>query len=72
MEKYPLYYHSDSVAGTHVHGVFDDDGFRNAYFKNINSRYQGYCYSHHRETEIQGFADLVRNNLDIDKILETL
>jgi adenosylcobyric acid synthase len=72
MEKYPLYYHSDSVAGTHVHGVFDDDGFRNAYFKGINSRYRGYCYSLYREGEIQGFADMVGEHLDMDGILGAL
>lgn len=72
MGNYPLYYQAGRVAGTHVHGVFDDDGFRNAYFKDINVRYQDYCYSAYREAEIQSFADRVRNHLDVDRILEAL
>ncbi|NOT84859.1 MAG: cobyric acid synthase [Methylococcaceae bacterium] len=69
MDKYPLYYQRDQVAGTHVHGVFDDNGFRSDYFKAINPDYQGYNYAQYRETQIQGFTDMVLNNLDIDAIL---
>jgi adenosylcobyric acid synthase len=61
-----------AVAGTHVHGVFDDDAFRTDYFKAINPHYQGYAYSDYREAEIQGFADMVEKNLDIAAILQAL
>jgi adenosylcobyric acid synthase len=72
MDKYPLYYQSNRYAGTHVHGVFDDDVFRTDYFKAINPQYQGYAYANYREAEIQGFADMVAGNLDINAILKAL
>ncbi len=72
MDNYPLYYQAGRIAGTHVHGVFDDDDFRSAYFNGINPAYRGYHYSLHRESEIQGFADMVRDHLDIDSILDAL
>jgi len=61
-----------AVAGTHVHGVFDDDDFRRDYFRAMNSRYQGYAYEAYREAEIQGFADMVAANLDIEAIISAL
>jgi adenosylcobyric acid synthase len=55
-----------------VHGIFDHDGFRTDYFKAINPQYQGYTYAHYREAEIQGFADMIAENLDIVAILQAL
>lgn len=72
MTKYPLFYQQGRIAGTHIHGVFDNDGFRTAYFKALNSQYQGYDYPYYREMEIQGFADMVAENLDIDAILRAV
>jgi len=72
MDKYPLYYQDGCFSGTHVHGVFDHDAFRTAYFKAINPQYQGYAYAYYREAEIQGFADMVAQNLDIAAILQAL
>jgi adenosylcobyric acid synthase len=72
MDKYPLYYQDNRYAGTHVHGVFDHDAFRADYFKAINPQYQGYAYANYREAEIQGFADMVAENLDINAILQAL
>ncbi len=72
MDKYPLYYQRDQVAGTHVHGVFDDDGFRTDYFQALNPAYQGYEYGKYRETQIQGFADMVAKNVDIEHIWRRL
>jgi len=72
MDKYPLFYQSGRITGTHVHGVFDDDMFRGDYFKVINPGYQGFDYAQHRETQIQGFTDMVAENLDTDAILQAL
>ncbi|MDP3589650.1 MAG: cobyric acid synthase [Methylobacter sp.] len=72
MDKYPLYYQGSLYSGTHVHGIFDHDAFRTDYFKAINPHYQGYAYAHYREAEIQGFADMVAENLDITAILQAL
>jgi adenosylcobyric acid synthase len=70
--KYPLFYQQGCIAGTHVHGVFDNDNFRTAYFQALNNQYQGYDYSQYRESEIQGFADMVADNLDIEAILRAV
>jgi adenosylcobyric acid synthase len=72
MNRYPLYYQSQLVCGTHVHGIFDDDDFRSHYFKAINPAYQGYAYREYRETEIQQFADMVGENIGIDNLLKIL
>ena len=72
MDKYPLYYQSGRFTGTHVHGVFDDDTFRGDYFKAINPDYQGFDFAYYREGQIQGFADMVAENLDTDAILQAL
>jgi len=70
--KYPLFYQRSHYAGTHVHGVFDDDVFRGDYFRAINSDYQGYNYSEYREQQIQNFTNMVADNLDTEAILQAL
>jgi adenosylcobyric acid synthase len=72
MNKYPLFYQSGRFTGTHVHGVFDDDAFRGDYFKAINPQYQGFNYARYREEQIQGFTDMVRENLDTAAIFQAL
>ena len=70
--KYPLYYQQGRVAGTHIHAVFDNNGFRTDYFKAINPAYQGYDYAIYRDTQIQGFADMVADNVDMAAIIQAL
>ncbi|MCX7097455.1 MAG: cobyric acid synthase [Methylococcales bacterium] len=72
MGKYPLFYQGGNFTATHVHGVFDDDAFRNDYFKAINPSYHGFNYGQYREAQIQGFADRVVENLDVNSILLAL
>ena len=72
MNRYPLYYQSQQICGTHVHGLFDDDDFRSSYFKAINPAYKGYGYKDYRETEIQQFADRVGEAIDIRVLLGIL
>ncbi len=72
MGKYPLFYQGGRFTGTHVHGVFDDDTFRGDYFKAINPQYQGFGYARYREVQIQGFTDMVAENLDTSAILQAL
>jgi adenosylcobyric acid synthase len=72
MDKYPLYYQDGQYSGTHVHGIFDHDRFRTDYFKAINPHYRGYAYAAYREAEIQGFADMVAENMDIAAILQAV
>jgi adenosylcobyric acid synthase len=72
INHHPLYFQSKQVCGTHVHGVFDDDDFRGHYFKTLNPAYRGYAYQSYRELEIQKFADMFEENIDIEGILNTL
>lgn len=70
--QYPLYYQQGRIAGTHVHAVFDNNAFRTAYFKSLNTHYQGYDYTAYREAHIQAFADMVATNLTIDAIIQAV
>jgi len=72
MANYPLYYQQGRIAGTHIHGVFDNDSFRTDYFKRLHPDYQGYDYAAYRDGQIQGFADMVADNLDMDVIVRAL
>ncbi|WP_374090917.1 cobyric acid synthase [Methylomicrobium lacus] len=72
LQAHPLSYRQGRIAGTHVHGVFDHDGFRADYFKAIHPAYQGFCYPEYRDAEIRKFADMVAAHVDIDRILAAL
>ncbi|MDD1612328.1 MAG: cobyric acid synthase CobQ, partial [Methylococcaceae bacterium] len=72
LQAHPLSYQQGRIAGTHIHGVFDHDGFRTGYFTAINPVYRGFCYAAYREAEIQRFADMVAAHVDIDRILAAL
>jgi adenosylcobyric acid synthase len=72
MANYPLFYQQGRIAGTHVHGIFDNNEFRTDYFKHLNPSYQGYDYAAYRDEQIQGFADMVADNLDMDAIMRAL
>jgi adenosylcobyric acid synthase len=67
-----LFYQQGRIAGTHVHGVFDNNDFRTNYFKGIHADYQGYNYAAYRDGQIQGFADMVADNVDMDAIVRAL
>ena len=72
LNKYPLYYQSGRYTGTHIQGIFDDNAFRNDYFRTINPYYQGYDYTDYRQTQIDNFTQSVADNLDISTILQML
>ncbi|GAB4258645.1 MAG: cobyric acid synthase [Methylomicrobium sp.] len=72
MHNHPLYYENGRIAGTHVHGIFDNDTFRLDYFRSLNHGYCGYDYGQYREAQIQGFADSVSTHLDIETILQAI
>jgi len=72
MANHPLFYQQGRIGGTHVHGVFDNNDFRTDYFKRLHPDYQGYDYAAYRDEQIQGFADMVADNLDMDAIMGAL
>jgi adenosylcobyric acid synthase len=71
-KKYPLFYEMNRVAGTHLHGIFDNDAFRTAWFKKIHYNYKGYSYSDYREKTLQTFVNHVATHVDCDAILSAL
>lgn len=72
MQRYPLYYQDARCAGTHVHGVFDDNVLRCQYFQALNPAYVGFDYAAYRAAEIQRFSAMVADNLNIPAILQAL
>ncbi len=69
LARYPLFYESEKIAGTHVHGIFDNNDFRTAYFKKLNPAYNGFDYAAYRENTINAFTNMVRENLDLTTLL---
>lgn len=65
LARYPLFYESENVSGTHIHGIFDNNEFRTAYFKKLNPIYNGFDYAAYREDTINAFTNMVRENLDL-------
>jgi adenosylcobyric acid synthase len=69
LARYPLFYESEKISGTHVHGIFDNNEFRSAYFKKLNSAYNGFNYDVYREDTINIFTNMVRENLDLTNLI---
>lgn len=72
LENYPLFYQSKRICGTHIHGIFDNNEFRTAYFKKLNPVYQGFDYAAYREAAINNFTNMVRENLDLSALQTAL
>ena len=72
LENYPLFYQSKRICGTHIHGIFDNNEFRTAYFKKLNSAYDGFDYAAYREAAINNFTNMVRENLDLSALQTAL
>ncbi len=71
--KYPLFYDSNRVKGTHIHGIFENDNFRNAYFRSIDNNYLGYdSYKALKHSKVSSFVGHVRDHLDVGYILESI
>jgi len=71
-----LGYWKDSVMGTYLHGVFDNDHFRTA-FLNMLRRRKNLALQEIRQApqidrELQKLADLIEANCNIDRILNNL
>ncbi len=66
-----------SVWGTYLHGVFDDDNFRRAFINDLRSRkgltpLQGVQASFSIDPALDRLADTVREALDMKKVYEIL
>jgi len=71
-----LGYWKDSVMGTYIHGVFDNDHFRTAFLNMLRRRkslpLQEIRQAPQIDRELQKLADLVEANCDIERMLKNL
>jgi adenosylcobyric acid synthase len=65
--------------GTYIHGIFDNDGFRNNFLEEIAKRSgkttpASFAFSFHacKEEQYDRLAELVRRHVDVDRILDIL
>lgn len=66
-----------NVFGTYLHGIFDNDPFRNAILNPIRNKKglkegAGLDYKSLKEAEYDKLADLVRKNVDLEKIKQII
>jgi adenosylcobyric acid synthase len=71
-QKYPLFYEGGRIAGTHLHGIFDNDSFRTGWFRKICPHYRGYSYQTYRKAQLQNFVEMVKTHVDYETILAAL
>ena len=58
--------------GTFIHGIFEDDNFREHLFSEINASYKGYNFERYKKNAIEEFCSFVDANLEIEYIVEKL
>ncbi|MGB5792713.1 cobyric acid synthase, partial [Poseidonibacter sp.] len=71
-DKYPLSYEDNKFKGTFVHGIFDNDKFRNEYFKSINKNYIGYNFEEYKKNSVDTFVETMRSRLDVQRIVDNV
>ena len=67
-----FFYESEKLYGTFVHGIFDNDAFREMIFKQINPDYSGYDFRQYRAVAIEEFALHVDHSVDVNAIVAAL
>ena len=71
-QYYPLYFHKGNIKGSFVHGVFDDNEFRNKIFKEICLDYSGFDFQRYKKDTIDSFIDHMKQKIDIKTIIDKL
>ncbi|WP_419769719.1 MAG: cobyric acid synthase [Candidatus Marinarcus sp.] len=71
-QKYPLCFEKEQIRGSFIHGVFDNNNFRTAYFKQLNKHYVGFDFSAYKNASINRFISIMKARLNIKKILESI
>jgi len=70
-KKHPLFYDSENIKGTFVHGVFDDDIFREFIFKKINKNYKNFNFKKYKENHINKFINIMKEKININMLFKT-
>jgi len=71
-EEHPLGYRKGNLYGTFLHGLFDNDGWRNALFGSLHEAYRPFGYRVFREERMATFAQSVGEHLDMDYLIAQL
>jgi adenosylcobyric acid synthase len=61
-----------NLYATHVHGIFENDRFRDKLFGSINPDYKGYNYAAHKQKVIDEFTAHIEKSVNIEIIEEEL
>ena len=61
-----------NLYGTFIHGIFENDNFREMIFKEINPAYQSYDFQKIKQKTIENFAQHVKDHIDIERIIDEL
>ncbi len=68
-KQYPLFYENKKIFGTFLHGIFDNDRFREYIFK---KDYKSYNFKKKRDKIIDNFIFELGKNIDIKYILKKI
>lgn len=71
-EKHPIGYHQDNIYGTFLHGTFDNDDWRTAFFREIDPDYRPFGFKRFRQQRIHEFTTDVKNSLDVPYLIKQL
>jgi adenosylcobyric acid synthase len=61
-----------NLYGTFLHGIFDDDTFRNKLFGMLNPNYKGYNFKNYKKNSILEFTQHIQKHVDIDTIFKEI
>jgi adenosylcobyric acid synthase len=70
--EHPVGYQKENLYGTFLHGIFDNDNWRNAFFSAIRPDYRAFDFKRFKQERIQAFTAEIRNNLDIPHLVTAL
>ena len=70
--KHAIGYQKENLHATFLHGIFDNDDWRNAFFTKIDPDYKHFDFKRFRQQRIQEFTTEVKNCLDIPYLITAL
>ncbi|MBA1438343.1 MAG: cobyric acid synthase [Epsilonproteobacteria bacterium] len=60
------------LLGTFIHGIFDNDNFRQMVFRAINPNYRGYNFQTYKKNSIEDFTQHIAKHLNIQRVIDAL
>ncbi len=67
-----LYFHSDNIYGSFLHGLFDNDNFRHLIFSQITPSYKGYNFNDFKADRIDAYCSFINENIDIETVIQEI